>query len=553
MLATVLALGPVACRSKKAPAPAASAIVAEAPAPASLIAELSVGNPKETWQRARRLGGDYAQALPSSLPVLFATSLSLPPAVAGSLDETVPLVGVLLARKDSQEPDFVVGMHVLSGAELVASLTLGDAAKFRRLEVAPRVVRLLPAPGAPEFDGALGVSGNYLLLATTLSALTDAGRFVAEGVVKRARTDPGLTLRATEKVLTGVLAQRLREAWQARRAALSASDRAERDAKGRAPDFADPQVLLAGVDNTIEAWLGVLESSREVSLQLTPEQDRLRAELSLTPAATGVAAALSRELVVGPVAPLLQLPASTAAGLLLRGDAETGGAGPGESVARLFGERLNAAQTQRLVGAVDAFARSHRGATVFGFVPTPAPALLVTCELGVGNAFAQAFADLLALLELPPVRGLVKGTLGEPVLELAKPVGGVRHARVRFRAQSHAAATPLPKALSLTWEAKDGVGYIVISPDDALGLSPFATTARLASSDWLSRGVAGQGAGGTALEALLDMRLVAPGGPDDAKVLLSFGKRDERIAVGLDVAASALPAMARLFALDRSP
>ena len=65
--------------TKDAPAPAASASLAEAVAPASLIAELSLGNPKETWQRARLLGGNYAQALPSSLPVLLATSLSLPP------------------------------------------------------------------------------------------------------------------------------------------------------------------------------------------------------------------------------------------------------------------------------------------------------------------------------------------------------------------------------------------------------------------------------------------------------------------------------------------
>jgi len=47
--------------------------------------------------------------------------------------------------------------------------------------------------------------------------------------------------------------------------------------------------------------------------------------------------------------------------------------------------------------------------------------------------------------------------------------------------------------------------------------------------------------------------LVAPGGPDDAKALLSFGKKGDQIAVALDMAATALPALARLFALDRSP
>jgi len=548
--AALLALA--ACQSKGAPAPAASSSVAEAPAPGALIAELSLGNPKETWRRARLLGGNYAQALPSSLPVLLATSLSLPPSAAGSLDESVPMVGALLSRKDASEPAIVIGMHVLSGAELVASLTLGDAAKFRRLELAPRVVRLLPAPGAPDFNGALGVSGNYLLLATEASALSDAGRFVAEGVSKRARSEPGLSVLATDSALTGALARRLREGWQARRAGLAARDRAEREAKGRAPDFADPQVLLSGADNTVESWLAVLESSRQVALSLTPEADRLSAELSLTPGADGAAALLARDLVVGSAAPLLQLPATTGAALLMRGEAEAAGPGPGESIAQLFGGRLNAAQTKQLVEALDAFAKSRRGVTVVGFVPAPAPALLLTCELTAGSDFPEALAQVLSLLKLPPVSGMVTGALGKPSLELTKSANGVRRARLRLQPTARGLALPLPKSLSVAWEAKDGVGYVVVSPDETLGLSPFAEASRLASSEWLVRSQPGL-AELRALGLFLDTRLLAPGGPDDAKLLLSFGKKADRIVVALDVAATALPAVAQLFALDRSP
>lgn len=529
--------------------------MAEVPAPAALIAELSIGNPKETWQRARLLGGNYAQALPSSLPVLLATSLSLPPSAAGSLDESVPVVGVLLSRKDAPEPDVVIGIHVTSGAELVASLTLGDGAKLRRVELQPRLVRLLPAPGAPEFNGALGVSGNYLLMATGVSALTDAGRFVVETASKRARKEPGLTLRATESVLTGALAHRLREGWQARRSALSARDRAERDAKGRAPDFADPQVLLAGADNTVESWLSVLESSREATLSLTPEADRLRVELTLSPTADGAAALLSRELVVGDAAPLLQMPADTGAALLMRGDAQAGGPGPniGESVAQLFGGRLNAEQTARLVKAFDAFSKSRRGASVIGFVPGPAPALLVSCELADGGDFSQAFADVLSLLELPPVSGFLAGSVGKPTLKLRKTDGGARHGRVQFRRSAQSAGLPLPKELHVSWTAEAGVGYIVVSPDALLGLSPLlGDGARLAASPWLVRSQPAM-AGKTALGVVVDARLLAPGGPDDAKLLLSFGKQDGQIVVALDAAAAALPALARLFALDRSP
>jgi hypothetical protein len=543
-----------ACRTKDAPAPVASVTLAEAPAPASLVAELSIGNPKQTWEAARLLGGNLAQALPSSLPVLLATSLSLPPSAAGSLDEAVPMVGVLLSRKDAQEPDFVIGMHVLSGAELVASLTLGNDAKFRRLELGPRLVKLLPAPGAPEFNGALGVSGNYLLLATGVDALRDAGRFVAESVSKRARTEPGLTLRATDKVLSQALAPRLREAWKARRSALSARDLAQRQAKGRAPDFADPEVLLAGVDNTVEAWLGVLESSRELSLSLTPQGDRLRAELLLSPGADGAAALLAHELVVGPVAPLLQLPASTSAALLLRGDAQpstSAGEGLGASLSKLFGERLSAEQAKRLVGSFDALSKTRRGATSIGLVQGPAPALVVTCELADAAAFPDALADVLSLLELAPISNWLAGTVGKPKLHFAKLPEGVRTVALRLERGAAAPSVPLPKALYMTWQARDGIGYIVVSPDETLKLRPFAEAPRLASSAWLARG---QGlADQTALSAFADARLFAPGGPDQAPILLSFGKKAERIAVALDVSTAALPALARLFALDRSP
>jgi len=440
-------------------------------APASLVAELSLGNPKETWLRARALGGDLAQVLPSSLPVLLATSLSLPPSAAGSLDETVPMVGVVLSRPGASEPDVVLGMHVLSGAELVASLTLGDGAKFRKLELGPRVVRLLAAPGSAEPNGAIGVSGNYLLLASGVDALREGARFVAESVSKRARKEPGLTLRAGEGVLKGSLTSRLRAAWQARRAALAASDRAERDAKGRAPDFADPQVLLAGADSTVESWLAVLESSKELSLELAPEGDRLRAELQLAPGAEGAAALLSRELVVGSAAPLLDLPAGARLGLLLRGEAQPGSTGVGASVAKLFGERLAERDSAKLVQAFDDFARSRHGASVLGFVPGPAPALVLRCELSSGDGFSDSVAELLALLQLPAIRGWLGELVGTPTLEPAKSPPGERRATLRFRRAGRLAQAPLPKALSVSWRARDGVGILVVSPDEALSRS----------------------------------------------------------------------------------
>ncbi len=534
------------CRAKEAPAPAASARVAEAPAPASLVAELSIGNPKETWQRLRQLGGGLANAVPSSLPVLFTTSLSMPPAAAGSIDESVPIVGALLSREGSSEPDAVVGVHVTSGAELVASLTLGSEAKFRQVQLEPRLVRLVAAPGAVEPSGALGVSGNYLLIASRVEALREAGRFVAESVSQRARSEPGFSLRASEQVLRGALPQRLREAWQAQRAELSSRDRALRDTKGRAPDFADPAVLLAGADGTIESWLSVLESSRALELVVTPEATRLGVELRLTPGADGAAALLSRELVTGPLSPLLALPRGTLAALALRGDPQPSREAAealGKSVTQLFGERVSPDDATKLVRVLGALAQARHGATVIGFIPSPTPALVVTCQVTDGEAFRRALADALALVELPPVSAWLAGTVGKPSLQVAKSTTGPAKARLRLQRAAATAKLPLPPALSVSWDAKDGVAWVVVSTESGPEPAALQAADKLAASSFLARAEREWGER-AALGVWGDARLFAPGGPDDAPILLVVGKREERISVAMDLSPAALRALA---------
>jgi hypothetical protein len=221
-------------------------------------------------------------------------------------------------------------------------------------------------------------------------------------------------------------------------------------------------------------------------------------------------------------------------------------------MAQLFGERLSAEQSKRLIKAFDDFSRARRGATVVGFIPAPVPALVITCELGQDSAFPEALSNVLALLELPPVSGLLGGTLGKPSLELLPPVKGARRARLRLQGPSRAASVPFPRSLGVSWEARDGVGYIVVSPDETLGLAPFAEPSRLAASAWLAKSQPAQ-AEHTALGVFADARLLGPAGPDAAPILLSFGKQADRVVVAVDIAASALPALARVFALDRSP
>jgi hypothetical protein len=539
LVAAALCAVSVSCRSKEAPAPAASATLAETPAPASLLAELSLGNPKQTWQSVRLLGGDAAQSLPSSLPVLLATSLSFPPAAAGSLDESLPMVGAVLARDDAAEPDVVLGMHVVSGAELVASLTLGDGAKFRKVELAPRVQRLVAAPGAAEWSGALGVSGNYLLVATRAEALTAAGRFVADSVSKRARKDPGLELRANERLLKERVARLLRAAWQMRRAALVDGMTKEREAKGRAPDFAEPEALLAGVDNTIESFLDVVESSRELVLSVTPDTPGLRVELALTPGTDGASSLLAREMVTGSLLPLQGMPGSTDAALMLRGDDARPASGLSPLIAQLFGARLNSEQGAKLSSSIEAFQRTRRGATTIGIVTNPAPALLLRFELAEPKAFSGAVADVLRLVELGPVRSWLGGTLGTPALELGQVGAAAGRARLRFRRPSPASSSPA--SVSVSWEAEGAIGSVVVAADDKVGLSPLRSADKLSGDPWQAEGSKlGQA---SALALYLNTALLAPGGPDHAPLWVVLGKRGDQIVLEARISPSALGAL----------
>jgi hypothetical protein len=175
--------------------------------------------------------------------------------------------------------------------------------------------------------------------------------------------------------------------------------------------------------------------------------------------------------------------------------------------------------------------------------------LLVTFELTDEAKFSPALTDVVALLRLPAVSRLLSSSVGVPTLELQAAAG---RARVRFRKAASAANLPLPSSLSLAWEARAGVGYLVISPDAGLGMKPFGPGPRLGDSPWLGPSKTELGSS-AALALFADARVALPGGPETAPLLLSLGARQNGVGMTLDISAAALPAVARLFALERSP
>jgi hypothetical protein len=196
-----------------------------------------------------------------------------------------------------------------------------------------------------------------------------------------------------------------------------------------------------------------------------------------------------------------------------------------------------------LLKAFEALGKSRRGATVVGLLGAPTPALVVTCELADTEAFPGAVVDVLRLVELQPVSSWLASTVGRPTLELTRVGNKAQRARLRFQRAAQRGPTALPSELYLSWEARDGVGYLVVSPDPKLGPQAFATGARLASSSWMTQSK--ERLGEQALGFFADTRLMRPGAPP-SPLLVSFGKQAERITVSLDASPSALHAVTGL-------
>lgn len=553
VVAFVCALG---CREKSAP-PAPAEQVPPPSAPDGLVAEVVLAAPGQSWERLRALGGERAAQLPRSLPVLIATGLELPPEAAANLNQELPALGVVLSSPEGRL-EGALGVHVTSGAELVAALTLGSAPKYRKRALAQRVTLLEPVSRIGSTRAVLGVSGNHLLIGARPETLQAAGRFIAEAMPKSlaARSpEPGLRLISREPALAETLAAGLRRAWQRQRAQLSARAEAERRARRREPDFGDPEVLLDGADALVESYLGVLESSQELVVSVTTEADRLRVECQLTPKPQGLASVLERELVTGSEELLFALPASTRAALLMHEERRAPGStasGSGASVARVFGDRMSAPDAERLVKSLDTLAGTRHGASVYALIPEPTPLLFVNSELAQPQQFEAAVYDVLLLAELPAVRQWLTNFWGRPGLGPRHQQAGASRAELRFRGAAPSVSAPsLPPELSLTWRARGSVGQFVAA-GRPVELPALENAAKLGELPWLAP-ARPRLQGESALVLYVDLRLLGAPTAEPAPALLAFGKAAARIRMTLEASPAALFPLLRWFGPEGAP
>lgn len=427
-IALGLSAGALACKSQGAPADAGVAGLSPVPAPAGLIAEAFLPTPDATWARARALLGGPAALLPGSVGALAASLLGLPIAVASEIDGGVPVLGAAVEAPDHPRPRVAIGIHVKDGARLVDQLTRGEGARFRATPDAATSIALLePLQGTS--PAALGVLGNYLLVAESAGDLTAVGPYVARTMPQAQAPKEDLAIEIPRPAIEGPVLRAARSAW----------DRA------RGPDGA-PSATAIPLAPAVERALAILGDLERARLTLVlDESAHLRA--SGTPrAGGGPASKASVDLAVGDVKPLLDLPADALVGVLVRDRA----ASRAEDVPRLVDALaglveggLPPAERERLGAAIRA-ASDARGDWFAGGVRLDdrGPTAFVRAAVGDRAKLEVAIQDLLGTAELQPVKATLQReglrmTTGKA--ELPQLDGEVR--RVRFE-QTAAAGQP---------------------------------------------------------------------------------------------------------------
>jgi hypothetical protein len=477
------------CRKESAPAAGSAAVAVPdlppVPDPAGLMAELWVSDPDRSWRKLRNQAGSRPALLPASFPMLAATLLELPHAVAGMFDANVPLLGALVTDP-SGSAAWVLGLHVKSGRELAAALTSGaDASYASRTDEASGVLLLEPKSKSNPTQPALGIVGNYLLVAESASVLFLAGPFVARTLPKRPPPSESIVLTARQQALAGPVAKQLQRLWREQASELKTLDQRNRqDRGGRAPDFGDPLAALNGVGASVDTLVELLKSARELRVVLEPLDDGLELRAELTPGQEGPAAEVVRELVVGGVEPLLTLPKNTLFGVLSRGSSsqrEESAKSMSTRLRALFGERLSDGDKALIDETFVQLARGRGDFAAYG---------LIECNGGVCAVMRGAAGDVSAfnsglksLLKFPRIKAFsepLRQFVGEITVRPSSTSvpglpGRVDRAALtlkpaRMQAAGRGAAQADVETFELLWRADSELVYAAAGRDAAPAL-----------------------------------------------------------------------------------
>jgi len=367
---------------------------------------------------------------------------------------------------------------VRSGRELVALLTTGAEPPFvARLSEAD-VTGLEPKTLNPSYH--LAVYRNHLVVSSAAEQTLASARFLVEIARKRPLPESQLAVTSHQPELRSRLVPLLRSRWRAYQAELRETEEQARRERGRPPDFADPAAVLGLLDAGVEALIGVLATSKELTLAARFRGGDLELSLDVLPEATGKAKDFVQARAVGSAEPLRGLPEDTAVALLSRSVSAERTRSAHDVAAwleRIFGGRLHERDRTQVQALLTHFARGRGDHTIVSVSLGRSPALLVRGALGDAAELDAALDGLPGLVKLEAVAQPLTHFLG-PVR--STPVRSTLAGRaVRGHSFSFAPKGPLhelaPAGLSVFWSTTEGGYQIALGGPQALAhLQPSA-------------------------------------------------------------------------------
>ncbi len=453
--------------------------MAPVPAPKGLVAELFVSSPGSTWKKLRDTSG--AVILPQSYGVLLTTLLGLPPLAADAFDDSATTTGAV-ALDEASQWRAALAIKLVSGREFIARLTTGSKAAYEPKEHGAGITLLTPKAGKASDAIALAVLGNTLLVARSPEGITLLGPYVAKTLPPKKPPAPGAVAYVPSAALRGPLAGEIKKRWKAAREELSNTDQNNRKKHGgRAPDFGDPQAALAVMTGSVDGWVKLLEGADHAQLELRSENDVVRLHLQVDPGQSTDLQKWVQELAVGDASPLLSLPESAAIGVVSRSSMQQrteSAQSSADALGRLFGDRLNAKDKDRVANALKELAEARGDEAVFGYVRGADSAGLVYRGSTLDPRRLDAAAkSLVGLLRLPAFEEPLQQFVGqfsikqssakipglpnkaERVLLSIKPSG------MRMAKDPKGEVSAAPRPVELMWTSADGVTHGAMTTD----------------------------------------------------------------------------------------
>ena len=551
------------CNREEDPEQTLKAVEAPLPAPEGLLADVYMATPNASWAKLQRGIGGAVGILPASAGGIICTAAGLDPFIASEIDGAAPIYGVVAG--DPLSPSYVIAMKLVDMRKARAVLVDGDTARYATRE-AGTMTELLPKGQGSAPPVAVGLSTNgYLVVARRSEDLGKLAPYVTRTLPKRPLpADGAVVFDVPRAAHASVMKPKLDDAWASAKSFLLGEDeRMRRNHGGRAPDFGDPKAIVGAADAWVTRRIGIVGDLEKMRIAVDVIEDGVSIVSTMTPAAGGgPATKWTDAMMLGDLAPLGALPATSAAALLVR-DGEEHRAEQArafeEAVASALGPRLAEADTKKLHDVVadvtkargDVFASAvawddPQGLSLRAVVRDPEAA--TRGVRGAVDLLKNApFKELLHVRDVTAsseeLAGVGKASVATVVREAPKPVarpggdGGAPRPVVPARSEDLGAA----------WLVDGGVLSL------AAGATPVATLRastkpdhKLADEPAIARSFAALANQASAVLIVQPLRFDATrANLPAAPLLVALGRKDKDATLRIDIANGLLRELAR--------